>query len=63
LELDEEKRKMIYAEFQQVVQEQLPAIFKVLEVAMMAVRDRVSGLKYSGLPSWGLWNIYEVKID
>ncbi|MBO1346285.1 MAG: hypothetical protein EBE86_002265 [Hormoscilla sp. GUM202] len=63
MELDEEKRKMIYAEFQQVVQEQLPAIFKVLEVAMMAVRDRVSGLKYSGLPSWGLWNIYEVKID
>ena len=62
-ELDEEKRKMIYGEFQQVVQEQVPMIFKVLEVAMMAVRDRVTGLKYSGLPSWGLWNIYEMKID
>ncbi|MGK7900565.1 MAG: ABC transporter substrate-binding protein [Hormoscilla sp.] len=62
-ELDEEKRKMIYGEFQQVVQEQVPMIFLVKEVAMMAVRDRVTGLKYSGLPSWGLWNIYEVKID
>ena len=36
-ELDEEKRKMIYGEFQQVVQEQLPMIFWVNEVAMMAV--------------------------
>jgi len=62
-ELDEEQRQKIYAEFQQVVQEQLPVIFLVKEVAMMVVRDRVTGLKYSGLPSWGLWNIYEVKID
>ncbi|MBC6476042.1 MAG: ABC transporter substrate-binding protein [Hormoscilla sp. GM102CHS1] len=62
-ELDEQKRKKIYAEFQQLVQEQLPLIFLVNEVTMMAVRDRVTGLKYSGLPSWGLWNIYEVKID
>ena len=61
-EFDERKRQKIYGEFQQIVQEQLPMIHLVHEVATMAVRDRVTGLKYSGLPSWGLWNIYELKI-
>ena len=62
-EFDETKRQKIYGEFQQIVQEQLPMIHLVHEVATMAVRDRLSGLKYSGLPSWGLWNIYELKIE
>lgn len=61
-ELDESKRKAIYGEFQRIVQEQLPVIHLVNETALMAVRDRVSGLKYTGLPSWGLWNIQELKI-
>ncbi|MBR8837386.1 MAG: ABC transporter substrate-binding protein [Stigonema ocellatum SAG 48.90 = DSM 106950] len=60
-ELDEKKRKAIYGEFQRIVQEQLPVIHLVNDVALMAVRDRVQGLKYSGLPSWGLWNIEEIK--
>ncbi|MBD2772847.1 ABC transporter substrate-binding protein [Iningainema tapete] len=61
-EVDENKRKAIYGKFQQIVQEQLPVIHLVNDQALMAVRDRVQGLKYSGLPSWGLWNIPELKI-
>lgn len=61
-ELDESKRKAIYGEFQRIVQSQLPVIHLVNETALMAVRDRVTGLKYTGLPSWGLWNIQELKI-
>ncbi|HTL90121.1 MAG TPA: ABC transporter substrate-binding protein [Leptolyngbya sp.] len=61
-ELDREKRKKIYGEFQQLVQEQLPVIHLVNDSAIMAVRNRVEGLKYSGLPSWGLWNIQELRI-
>jgi len=44
------------------VQEHLPVIHLVNETALMAVRDRVQGVKYTGLPSWGLWNIQELKI-
>lgn len=62
-ELDEAKRKIIYADFQRIVQEQLPVIHLVNGLAMMASRDRLQGLKYSGLPSWGLWNIEEIKVD
>lgn len=62
-ELDREKRKRIYGEFQKLVQEQLPVIHLVNDSALMAVRNRVQGLKYSGLPSWGLWNIQELRIE
>ncbi len=62
-ELDETKRKAIYGDFQRIVQEQLPVIHLVNEIAIVAVRDRVQGLKYTGLPSWGLWNIPELKIE
>jgi len=61
-EQDEAKRKLIYGEFQKIVQEQLPVIHLINEVALVAVRDRVQGLKYSGLPSWGLWNIEELQL-
>jgi len=61
-ELDERKRQAIYAEFQQLVQAQLPVIHLVHETALMASRDRLQGLKYSGLPTWGLWNIEELRI-
>ena len=61
-ELDEAKRKAIYGEFQRVVQQHLPVIYLVSETALAAVSDRIQGLKYSGLPSWGLWNIQELKI-
>lgn len=61
-ELDEKKRREIYGEFQQIVQEQLPVIHLVHEIAIVAVRDRVQGLEYSGLPTWGLWNIDELRV-
>ncbi|MBW4692355.1 MAG: ABC transporter substrate-binding protein [Lyngbya sp. HA4199-MV5] len=61
-ELDTTKRKAIYGEFQRIVQEQLPVIHLVNDRALMAVRDRVQGLQYTGLPSWGLWNIQELRI-
>lgn len=61
-ELDESKRKVIYAKFQRLVQEQLPILLLVNDSALMAVRNKVEGLKYTGLPSWGLWNIQELQI-
>lgn len=62
-EFDDEKRKAIYADFQRIVQEQLPVIHLVNETAIMTVRDRIQGLKYTGLPSWGLWNIQELQVQ
>lgn len=61
-ELNEAKRQAIYAEFQQIVQAQLPVIHLVNETALVVVRDRIQGLKYSGLPTWGLWNVHELRI-
>jgi peptide/nickel transport system substrate-binding protein len=60
-EFDEEKRKKIYAKFQQVVAEEVPIIHLVNDRALMAARNDVQGLKYSGLPTWGLWNIDELE--
>jgi peptide/nickel transport system substrate-binding protein len=62
-EFDEARRKQIYAEYQRIVQEQLPVVYLVNEIALIAVRDRIQGLKFSGLPSWGLWNIHELWVD
>jgi peptide/nickel transport system substrate-binding protein len=62
-ELNETKRKQIYAEYQRVVQENLPVIFLVNDRALMAARNTVQGVKYSGLPSWGLWNIPEIRVE
>lgn len=60
-ELDEAKRKAIYAETQQIAQEYLPCIYLVNSLAMTAVRDRVSGVKYSALGG-AFWNIHELKV-
>jgi peptide/nickel transport system substrate-binding protein len=62
-EFDMAKRKQIYAEFQRITQEHLPIILLPNDSALMAVRDRVQGLKYTGLPSWGLWNIDELEME
>jgi peptide/nickel transport system substrate-binding protein len=59
-EFDPAKRKKIYGEFQQVVAEELPIIYLVNDRALMAVKGDIQGLKYNGLPSWGLWNIAEI---
>ena len=60
---EEDQRTAIYGEFQQIVQEQVPMIYLVNEMALMVARDRVQGIQYSGLPTWGLWNIAELKIQ
>lgn len=62
-ELDEAKRQQIYAQFQRVVQEQLPVIHLVNDRALMVARNTVAGIKYTGLPSWGLWNIQELSMQ
>ena len=60
-ELDEAKRKAIYAETQQITQEYLPLIHMVAVYSMAAVREHVQGVKYSALGG-ALWNIYELKV-
>jgi peptide/nickel transport system substrate-binding protein len=62
-EFDEAKRQEIYGEFQKIVQAQLPVIHLVHEIALMAARNHVEGINYSGLPTWGLWNIEELSVE
>jgi peptide/nickel transport system substrate-binding protein len=62
-EFDPKKRQKIYHEFQQVVAEEVPIIQLVNDRALMAVRGNIQGLKYNGLPTWGLWNIDELQSD
>jgi peptide/nickel transport system substrate-binding protein len=44
-ELDENKRKALYDEFQRIVSEQLPVIYTVLNTDMYAVRNKFGNLK------------------
>ncbi|MBE9191904.1 ABC transporter substrate-binding protein [Gloeocapsopsis crepidinum LEGE 06123] len=60
-ELDESRRKAIYAETQQLTQEYLPFIYLVSPLAMTAVRDRIQGVQYSALGG-AFWNIYELRM-
>ncbi|MBO1346288.1 MAG: ABC transporter substrate-binding protein [Hormoscilla sp. GUM202] len=60
-ELDEAKRKEIYAQAQRIAQENLPFIYLVNPLAMTAVRDRVQPIKYSALGG-AFWNIHELQI-
>jgi peptide/nickel transport system substrate-binding protein len=60
-ELDESKRKAIYAEAQRLVQEYVPVIHLVNPLSLGAVRDRIEGIQYSALGG-AFWNIYELKI-
>ena len=60
-ELDDAKRKEIYAKYQNIVQEQLPLIHLVNQLSMGAVRNRIEGVEYSALGG-AFWNLYELKI-
>ncbi|MDJ0703346.1 MAG: ABC transporter substrate-binding protein [Leptolyngbyaceae cyanobacterium MO_188.B28] len=60
-ELDDEKRKALYAQTQQLTQEYLPVIFMINPLSMAAVRNRVKGVKYTALGRT-LWNVYELKL-
>ena len=44
-ELDENKRKVLYDEFQRIVAQELPVIYTVLNVDMFAVRNKFGNLK------------------
>lgn len=59
-EVNEDKRKAIYAETQQITQEYLPMIYLVNALSMSAVRDRIQNVKYSALGGV-VWNIYELQ--
>lgn len=59
-ELDETKRKAIYAEAQQVIQEYLPFTYLVNPIDMAAIRNRIQGIQYSALGG-SLWNLPVLK--
>lgn len=61
-QLDDNKRKAIYAEAQKVVQQNLPFIYLITPYSLTAARDRVQGIRYSALGGIG-WNIYELKLS
>ena len=60
-ELDEEKRKAIYAEAQELVAEKVPFIYLVNPYSMSAVRNNIEGVEYSALGG-AFWNLDELKI-
>ncbi|NMF64065.1 ABC transporter substrate-binding protein [Brasilonema octagenarum UFV-E1] len=60
-ELDENKRKEIYYEYQRIASEQLPFIHLVERLNLQAVRDRFQGIKYTALGG-PFWNLYEIKV-
>lgn len=65
-ELEEEKRKAIYGEAQQLIQENVPFIYLVNPLSLIAIRDRIQGVKYtarySSPLSGALWNIDDLTI-
>ncbi|MBD3560702.1 ABC transporter substrate-binding protein [Planktothrix sp. FACHB-1355] len=61
-ELDEAKRKVIYAETQRISQEYLPFIYLVNPLSLAAVRNEIEGVNFSGMGGL-LWNIAELKIN
>ena len=60
-ELNEAKRKELYAETQRIIAEQVPLIYMVNPLTFEAVRDRISGIRYSAIGG-AFWNLYELKI-
>ncbi len=66
-ELDEPKRTAIYAEYQQLVQEQLPLIHLTIPLYLLAIRDRVENVQPSALAgstgvTGALWNVEQLKL-
>ena len=60
-ELDEEKRKEIYVEIQQLVSDKVPFIYLVNPKALGAVRNKIDGVEYSALGG-AFWDLEELKI-
>jgi len=60
-QLDDAKRKEIYAQTQRLAQEYLPYIHLINAFSLSAVRNRVQGVKFSALGG-SLWNVYELRV-
>ncbi len=60
-ELDETKRKAIYAEIQHLTSEYVPFIYLVNPLALGAVRNQIQPIEYSALGG-AFWNLDELKI-
>lgn len=62
-ELDETKRKAIYAEFQKIVGEQQPLIYTVVPDSLAALRNKYGNVKPSptGGVTWNIDEIYDLK--
>ncbi|NJK58480.1 MAG: ABC transporter substrate-binding protein [Pleurocapsa sp. SU_5_0] len=60
-ELDQEKRKVIYGEIQELVSEKVPFIYLVNPYSMAAVRNNIEGVEYSALGG-AFWNLDQLKI-
>ncbi|NET70656.1 MAG: ABC transporter substrate-binding protein [Sphaerospermopsis sp. SIO1G2] len=60
-EFDDEKVKALYAESQQITQENLPLIYLVNAYSLSAVRNKFAGIKFSALGG-AFWNIHEIRI-
>jgi peptide/nickel transport system substrate-binding protein len=60
-ELNDDKRREIYAQAQILAQENLPFIHLVNPLSFSAIRNDIKNIRFSGL-SWRLWNVYELKI-
>ena len=61
-ELNEDKRRELYAQTQILAQENLPFIYLVNPLSFSAIRNDVKNVRFSGL-SWRLWNVYELEIE
>lgn len=64
-ELDDAKRKAIYAKTQQITQEQLPMIYLVNPLVQRAIRNRIQGVEFTTLAGvmGPLWNIYQLTLS
>lgn len=61
-ELDEERRKPIYAEAQRLAQEYLPFIYLINPLSLTAFRNHVIGANPTALGG-ALWNLDELKVQ
>jgi peptide/nickel transport system substrate-binding protein len=63
-ELDDEKRRVYYDQFQKLAQEQLPFIYLLNPLNTVAIRDRVQNVKFSaaGAAYVNFWNIHEIQV-
>ena len=60
-ELDENKRREIYSQFQQIIAEQLPIFFLVNPLSLQAMRNHLENVEFSAIGG-AFWNIDELKI-